>query len=263
MSNCFFYKKSGHGEKSIILFHGFGQDHRVFDKYIPLSTGYTLYAIDLFYHGKSERGNENLTKKEWLHIFQTFLSKENIEQFSLLGFSLGGRFVLATAMAFPEKTERVILIAPDGIYRNFWYRVATSQLGNILFKKLMLGGGLSEKWLRRIEWMKLTSPSQLKFARKELMDPDNRKKIYRSWTYFKPLFHRAKSVVTGFNNHHLPLYLILGEKDRIIPAEQVIPKVKQMQTLETHIIPYRHHHLISGSGKLISEILHKQMPSKA
>ena len=43
-----------------------------------------------------------------------FLRKENISRFDVAGFSMGGRFALATLEAFPEKIGNVFLIAPDG-----------------------------------------------------------------------------------------------------------------------------------------------------
>ena len=54
------------------------------------------------------------------------LCKETgVQNFSLAGFSLGGKFALATLEAFPEKTKGIILLAPDGIKTSFWYSLAT------------------------------------------------------------------------------------------------------------------------------------------
>jgi len=44
-----------------------------------------------------------------------FLGKEKIELFAVVGFSLGGKFALATLEAFTDKVTKVVLLAPDGI----------------------------------------------------------------------------------------------------------------------------------------------------
>ena len=53
-----FYEKYGSG-KPIILIHGNGEDHSIFDEIIPLLSNYfTVYAVDLRGHGKSSKINE-------------------------------------------------------------------------------------------------------------------------------------------------------------------------------------------------------------
>ncbi|MEQ1588528.1 MAG: alpha/beta hydrolase, partial [Cyclobacteriaceae bacterium] len=101
------YQKSGHGEKSLLLFHGFGQHHKIFETLTEaLSPHYTLYAFDLFFHGQSKWEDETpLEKKMWREIMLQFLTENKIERFSVLGFSLGGKFTLATLELFPDRIE--------------------------------------------------------------------------------------------------------------------------------------------------------------
>lgn len=48
-----YYRVSGHGP-AVILVHGNGEDHSVFDETAaPLSCDYTVYALDSRGHGKS------------------------------------------------------------------------------------------------------------------------------------------------------------------------------------------------------------------
>src|ERR1041384_3075655 len=110
------YIRSGDGERSMLTFHGYGQDNSVFNNY----TGYTFYHIDLFFHGKSEwnKGEEPLEKDEWKSLVEELLVKNNIQTFSVMGFSMGGKFALATLEAFPGRVKEIILLAPDGIKTN-------------------------------------------------------------------------------------------------------------------------------------------------
>ena len=125
------YRKSGHGNKALLLFHGFGQHHQAFaalsDKLAPY---FTLYAFDLFFHGNSQwnEGEQPLEKVMWKDILTKFLDEHNIGKFSVLGFSLGGKFALVSLELFPAQVEQIILLAPDGVKTSFWYSLATYPL---------------------------------------------------------------------------------------------------------------------------------------
>ena len=113
-----FYSKTGRGIKNLLLFHGYGQDHSIFDE-ITQSIGeqYTCYCFDIPFHGRTEwnKGEHPLTKTEWESILTRFFETEKIKDFCLLGFSIGARFALATFEAFPDRTREIFFIAPDGI----------------------------------------------------------------------------------------------------------------------------------------------------
>src|SRR5690349_23491442 len=106
--NLLHYVKAGNGKHPLLVFHGFGQDHTL---YVPLlkslSPRYTLYIVDLFFHGKSEwnEGEQPLEKKTWNNIVQVLLHDNNITSFSILAYSLGGKFALATVEGFPQRVK--------------------------------------------------------------------------------------------------------------------------------------------------------------
>ncbi|MBA4055299.1 MAG: alpha/beta hydrolase, partial [Marivirga sp.] len=130
------YINTGSGSKILLVFHGFGQDHKVFRELTESLSGiYTIYLFDLYFHGKSEWGYDELPleKEHWKDTIQQFLNENEIEKFCLAGFSLGGKFVLSTLESFPSKTEEVFLLAPDGIKTSSWYSLATYP---IIFRKI-------------------------------------------------------------------------------------------------------------------------------
>jgi len=53
------YRKSGSAKKTLLLFHGFGQDHTAFDAIDTLNELYTCYSFDLFFHGQSTWANDD------------------------------------------------------------------------------------------------------------------------------------------------------------------------------------------------------------
>src|SRR5258708_7224352 len=122
-----FYYKYGVGQKAILLFHGFGQDHTAFNSWIEVLKGdYMVYSFDLFFHGDSVwTSSDPVEKADWKEIIELFLRKEKIVEFELSDCSMGGKFVLSPLESFPDRIKKIALIAPDGIKVNFWYRLAT------------------------------------------------------------------------------------------------------------------------------------------
>ena len=84
---------------------------------------------------------------------------------TLIGFSLGGRMALSFLQANPEKVEKLILLAPDGLKVNFWYWLATQTcLGNKFFAFTLKTSRLV-LWLSKIdEQTKLVNASIFKFV---------------------------------------------------------------------------------------------------
>src|SRR5690349_5025567 len=108
----------------MLAFHGFGQGKEAFSTFgEALSSDYTLYSFDLFFHGKSEWNYEEepLEKEFWSEIIQRFLKEQDIRSFSVVGYSMGGKFALATVEAFPTHVKEVYLLAPVGIWISPWY----------------------------------------------------------------------------------------------------------------------------------------------
>ena len=128
------YEKFGTGPKTLIAFHGFGQDANIFKAYTPQLNAYTVYSFDLFFHGQSIwNAKHRLTHHLWAALFKEFLKYQNIAGFDVIAYSLGGRFALSLFRAYPNQISSLTLIAPDGLRPHFWYRMATATRLNRLF----------------------------------------------------------------------------------------------------------------------------------
>ena len=250
------YDKSGSGDNTLILFHGFGQTNENLSSWVDsVNSNYTIYNFDLYFHGKSKYQDTPLEPKDWKTQFDYFLNEEGISRFSIAAFSLGGRFALTTYDLFSERINQMILVAPDGIYKSIWFQIATSRLGNPFFKYLMLHPKRFDSLLLLIRKIGLASSQVVRFAEKELSKRENRKRVYRSWTYFKPLQPNLNTIARSVNQLNTPIHFILGSKDRIIPEEVIKSKTKNFSSAEYHILPMKHHQLIDGAKTLIPSLL--------
>ncbi|MBS1486882.1 MAG: alpha/beta hydrolase [Bacteroidetes bacterium] len=218
------YYKNGNGAKTILLFHGFGQDHHAFDTWIERMKGeYTLYGFDLFFHGASDwHGSRPVEKEDWKNILEIFFQQESIHEFEMAGFSLGGKFVLATLEAFPQRVKKIWLLAPDGIKINFWYRLATYPLlTRALFHSFIFRPKIFFALIHFFDRFGLASKYLLRFALSQMDTEEKRKRVYHSWIYFRHLRFDMREVAAHINSHHIPLTVCVGKHDKVIPAKDM------------------------------------------
>lgn len=255
------YQKSGHGEKALLLFHGFGQHHRAFAALTEtLAPQYTLYAFDLFFHGHSRwnEGEQPLEKEMWKEIMTNFLNEHHIEKFSVLGFSLGGKFALTTLELFPKQIEHIFLLAPDGIKTNFWYSLATYPLLlRQFFKSMILKPGRLHTITSVLHTLHMVDRGLLRFAESQMDTQEKRERVYYSWVVFRHLHFDMRKIARLINDHDIPLSMIVGKHDKIITAEN-------MQRLLRHLLHYQletldtgHNGVIAGSISILMKDIRK------
>ncbi len=247
----------------LIFLHGFGEDHTAFDEMIDRIIheipDVTCYAVDIYFHGLSDKVDVPVSKEEWKRSFQHFLIKEDISSFHLFGFSLGGRFAIATAMGFTRQTKCIFLIAPDGVFQSFWYRFANTYYGNQLFKYLTENPAKFDRLVKYLGNTGFVSKSLIRFVDKTLPTAAQKRRVYQTWTYFHPLQYSLNEIRTHFNLHAFKIFVLLGNKDRIIPPKIISSRLKSIRHLETIIIPARHHQMIGHSISPVISRLKKEL----
>ncbi|WP_410503423.1 alpha/beta fold hydrolase [Hymenobacter sp. AT01-02] len=144
----------------------------------------TVYAIDLFYHGRSRlaKADAPLTKSRLGELLGDFLRAQGIGQFSLLAFSMGAKFALTAVEAFPDQVEQVWLIAPDGLQRQFWYSLATYPpwMRGVLGRAVLRPQRLL-RFLDSLHERRLVDGNLIRFAQWQLDSREKRLRVYRSW----------------------------------------------------------------------------------
>ncbi|MFK7951942.1 MAG: alpha/beta hydrolase [Ekhidna sp.] len=239
------YSKFGDGDEVLLAFHGFGQDRNIFKKWSEtVGFKYTIYAFDLFYHGASTRPYGKLKKEEWKRYMEQFIHQENINQFSVLGYSLGGRFAISTALSFPESINEITLIGTDGIFKTIWFKLATTPIIRQLWKYLMFNPEKLNNLISFTERLKIINSYIADFVRKEMGDANNRKRVYISWNHFKSLGYSKKELINYFNKYSFKRRIILGSKDHIIREKDIMPIIDKMGNFRVDILTKKHHQLL-------------------
>ena len=104
-----FYRESGQGEP-LILLHGNGENCEYFKGQIEeFSRFFHVYAIDTRGHGRTPRGYELFTIRQFAEDLLGFMDKHQIDKANLLGFSDGGNIAMVFAIHYPERVDSLIL----------------------------------------------------------------------------------------------------------------------------------------------------------
>ena len=103
-----YYEVVGEG-KPLVMVHGNGEDHKIFDKAVSLlKDRFTCYLIDSRGHGKSEKVKE-FHYADMADDIYKFISSLNLKDVSYYGFSDGGIIGLLLAINHGEVLERMII----------------------------------------------------------------------------------------------------------------------------------------------------------
>ena len=250
-----YYNKSGKGNVALLLFHGFGQDHRVFQSWVEaMKDTYTLYSFDLFFHGQSDwASREALEKKDWKEIVLLFLNRENIIEFEIAGFSLGGKFAMATLEVFPDRIKKLILLAPDGIKTSFWYSLATYPIAmRALFKSMILHPNRLYRMTKFLRNLRIVDQGLLRFAESQMETEEKRRRVYFSWVYLRHLKFDLNKIAFLLNERHIRLFLIVGKFDKVILPKNMEPFLRKIKSKKFEIIEAGHNNLILNSKNILT-----------
>jgi len=250
------------GSQVLLTFHGFGQSKRDLEELEKaLASVYTIYSFDLFYHGDSQgSGPERpITKDDWKEWLQPFFAKENILHYSVLGFSMGGRFALATIEAFPENAKELLLVAPDGIKPHFWYAMATHPgLPQKIFRKVVYYPGTFRALATWAQTLRLAHPKLIRFAQRQLNSSEKQDLLYRSWINFKPLSFDIASLAALLNARQIPTRIFLGKYDLLLKEKDVKPLTRRLINCQLIFLESSHPHLLNR----VAQYFLSQIPAR-
>ena len=251
------YIKTGTGKKTLLVFHGFGQSHEVFTTLsTALSEDYTLYIVDLFFHGKSEwnDGEQPLEKDFWKNLLTEFLTKHSIDSFSVFGFSMGGKFSLATLEAFPTRVKEIFLLAPDGIKTSMWYSLATYPTAfRNLFKSMIKKPGRFNAVANFAFRTDLIDKGILRFVESQMNTEEKRQRVYYAWVVFRHLTFDMSVIANLINENNIRLVMILGKFDKIITVKNMNVLLRKVKNYELEIPDTGHNGVIEASIKILKK----------
>ena len=109
------FVKVGRGP-ALLLLHGLACDHTTWNPVIDrLARRYTVIAPDLLGHGLSDKPRADYTLGGYANGMRDLLTLLGIDKVTVIGHSFGGGVAMQFAYQFPERTQRMMLVAPGGL----------------------------------------------------------------------------------------------------------------------------------------------------
>ena len=107
------YAEQGSGDEALVLVHGFASTHRWWSPALEhLSEDYHAYAIDLRAAGESEQVESGHTLAQYADDIDAFATALGLENFTLVGHSMGGGVAMQYALKYQERLKSLVLVDP-------------------------------------------------------------------------------------------------------------------------------------------------------
>lgn len=253
--NTIAYQIYGRGAKAVICLHGYAQvasRWAILEPY--LQDQFTLYAIDLPYHGKTQwKHIDTFTVTALVEIIQKILPVSQ-KKFYLLAYSMGGRIGLRLLQEIPERIEKAILLAPDGFHRNIWYRFAThTVIGRKIFNEFKKNPKLIIAIGKRLRKQGILSEQLYNLTHYYINDENARFLLYDRWIstrHFEPDLKILQQLIASYN---IPVEMVFARHDKIIVADHGITFMKGLEKqIRIHIIDTGHSFLYAPQAAYIA-----------
>lgn len=217
------YRTYGHGPIAVLAFHGFGRTGEDFAVLTSaLGEACTLYAFDLHFHGQSpsypDRADVPFTPHELAHFFTAFADSIQKDRITLLGYSLGGRIALSLVECMPQRIDRVLLVAPDGLVTRPWYRIlATSTFGRALYRRFVEKPILIHGLIDGLRKLRLMNDRRYRFLKGQTDSKRKRILVRDVWLSYRLIEPNLAVVAAKAEEFRIPIHLFFGTHDRVIP----------------------------------------------
>jgi len=235
-----------------LAFHGFGKSAEDFLIFKPhLKTNEIIYSFNLLQHGNSKSPRERLWKKslqpvELKLMMEHVLQVLRIKKFSILAYSMGGRISLKIVELIPERINSITLIAPDGLKNKYFYTLVTKTwIGKQTFKHIInkpKSVFFLSKWLTKLN---LVNRSVDKIVTKSMGTLKQRKQVGDTWFMYSDIFFNQYVVQETIVKYQLPLLLIYGKYDKLMPPKQGIKFVSTILHAKILIVEKGHQLMVS------------------
>jgi pimeloyl-ACP methyl ester carboxylesterase len=221
------YRMAGEGP-AIVLVHGLTGSSTTWREVMPaLARDHTVIAPDLLGHGESAKPRGDYSLGAHASGVRDLLVALGIERATFVGHSLGGGVALQLAYQFPQRCERLVLVASGGLGKEVSLLLrAVSLPGSELVLPVVLSGRLHGA---------LSAMGEL-LGRFGARLSVRQKEVWRSYTGLSEVrgrmafIHTVRSVIDPLGQRvsardrlylasEVPTLIVWGTADRIIPVE--------------------------------------------
>jgi pimeloyl-ACP methyl ester carboxylesterase len=221
------FVKMGEGP-ALLLLHGLACDHTTWLPVIEkLARRYTVIAPDLLGHGLSAKPRADYSLGGYANGMRDLLTILGIDKVTVVGHSFGGGVAMQFAYQFPERTERMVLVAPGGmgpevspLIRAITMPGAHQALGVATLPGVRQLGKAGLRLLHRTGSIHTRDLAEVAEIYESLKDPRARAAIRHVTRAVVDLRGQIVTMVDrAYLTQAMPMLVVWGREDRVIPAK--------------------------------------------
>lgn len=220
------YRQTGSGPV-LMLIHGITSDSLTWRRVMPrLARDFTVIAPDLIGHGESAKPRGDYSLGAHASGVRDVLLALGHDRATFVGHSLGGGVAMQLAYQFPELCERLVLVDSGGLGREVSLLLRAATLPGSEFvlpwlaaTRMLDSARIVTGVLSRVGLRPATADlEEVAGAHHTLSDPAKRSAFIQTLrAVVDPGGQRISAASRLYLARHIPLLLLWGARDRIIP----------------------------------------------
>ncbi len=237
---------TGSGRPVIVLVHGIAGSGQTWDSVLPLlGEHFTVIAPDLLGHGGSAKPRGDYSLGAYASAIRDLMAALGHDTATIVGHSMGGGIAMQFAYQFPERLDRLVLVASGGLGKEvaFMLRAATLPgadwvLPLMVARRADGAGRALANALTRVGLLPSADLEELARGFASLKDVETR-------TAF---LHTVRSVIDVRGQRvdasdrlylaaEVPTLLVWGERDRVIPVRHGLLAHQKMPGSRIEVLP--------------------------
>ena len=258
------FVKVGSGP-AVLLLHGLGCDHTTWSPVIDtLAKRYTVIAPDLLGHGQSAKPRADYSVGGYANGVRDLLTVLGIDKVTVVGHSFGGGVAMQFAYQFPERTERMVLVASGGLgpeVSPFIRAITTPGYHHVMGALTLPGvrhlGMAGLKGLSATGWKATRDLGEVAEIYDSFKDPHARAAIRH---VVRAVVDWKGQIVTMADRAYLteamPMAVVWGRDDHVIPVRHAANAAALAPAARIEVIPNAGHFPHKDHPERFAKILH-------
>jgi len=245
------YRMAGEGP-AVVLVHGLAGSSTTWHYVMPkLAERFTVVAPDLLGHGESGKPRGDYSLGAYASGIRDLLVALDVERATFVGHSLGGGVAMQLGYQFPERCERLVLVASGGLGKEV----------NALLRAVTLPGAEYLLPVILTPWLRLRAEAVGSWFNKLGWRPGpTLGEVWRSYTTLteragqQAFVHTVRSVIDVSGQRvsardrlylasEVPTLIVWGEDDGVIPVDHAFSTHEAIPGSRLEILPHAGHFL--------------------
>ena len=257
------YLSAGSGP-ALLLIHGITSSADAWREVVPaLAEHYTVVAPDLLGHGGSAKPRGDYSLGAYASGLRDLLAALGHERATVVGHSMGGGIAMQLAYQFPERVERMVLVASGGLGKEVGWvlRAATLPGAEWVLPMLTQRGprnvlGAAGALMGRLGLRTRADVRGTTLGLASLSDPRAR----------RAFLHTARSIIDSSGQRvsatdrlylaeGMPTLIVWGERDPMIPAAHGVAAHALIPHSRLELFPDAGHYPFDEDPERFAEVL--------